>query len=500
MNDQNYVKKRIAVLCMALVAFLLLTSCGGKSGTTTNVQTRKTISVMLQTFTGDPVREDSPVKKALEDYTNTNLKLTFVPSSSYDDKLNIAMASNQLPMIVLANSRSTSIVNAIRSGAFWEVGPLLKDYANFSKSNPIVLNNISTDGKIYGVYRSRPLGMNGFFYRKDWFDKLGLPEPKTIDEFYNMLYAFTNNDPDGDGKKDTYGMVLTKYPGSFNIISTWFGAPNGWGDDGSGKLVPACLTKEYFDTVKFFRKIHSEGLVNDDFAILDPGKWNDPVINGKAGVIVDVMGRCNNIIKMIAPIDPKAEFETQGGVEGPKGVRSLATLGYGGFFMFSKSSIKTSEELKDALAFLDKCNDEKAQNLISNGLEGRNYDIVDGYMVPKTNPLPPANDRNDFDQLGCFLPQDLTMKVKPTPIVERTLKRAKENEQIVISNPAETFYSKTYALRAPQLDTIIEDAKIKYIYGEIDDNGFMAALELWKKSGGNDYINEINEEYQKYKK
>jgi putative aldouronate transport system substrate-binding protein len=53
-----------------------------------------------------------------------------------------------------------------------------------------------------------------------------------------------------------------------------------------------------------------------------------------------------------------------------------------------------------------------------------------------------------------------------------------------------------YAQVGQQLDNIIGDARIQYIVGQIDDAGFDAAIELWKKTGGDDYIREINELYK----
>ena len=42
------------------------------------------------------------------------------------------------------------------------------------------------------------------FYRQDWLTKLNLQVPTTVDEYYNVATAFASQDPDGNGKKDTY--------------------------------------------------------------------------------------------------------------------------------------------------------------------------------------------------------------------------------------------------------------------------------------------------------
>jgi multiple sugar transport system substrate-binding protein len=69
--------------------------------------------------------------------------------------------------------------------------------------------NQGLDGSIYGVPYSRQSFVT--LVRSDWRKKLGLPVPKTWDELAALANAFATKDPDGDGKADTYGMVV---PGS----------------------------------------------------------------------------------------------------------------------------------------------------------------------------------------------------------------------------------------------------------------------------------------------
>ena len=74
--------------------------------------------------------------------------------------------------------------------------------------------------------------------RKDWLDKLGLEEPSTMDEVADMLRAFINDDPDGDGEADTIGLAMRsdvygEYPnntfGIDNIFTAILGAyPSIW--------------------------------------------------------------------------------------------------------------------------------------------------------------------------------------------------------------------------------------------------------------------------------
>jgi putative aldouronate transport system substrate-binding protein len=50
-------------------------------------------------------------------------------------------------------------------------------------------------------------------------------------------------------------------------------------------------------------------------------------------------------------------------------------------------------------------------------------------------------------------------------------------------------------MKGAQLDQIVNDARTKFIVGKIDEAGWNAEMELWKNSGGNDYMKEMSEAY-----
>jgi putative aldouronate transport system substrate-binding protein len=509
-NNRKPMKPWAVTLCTAM-AVTIFAGCSTtpKPGATAD-EGKKTeapykLSIMIPSFQTDAATAESKIWKQIEERTNTKLDILWTPDASYKDKLNITLASGTIPAIIETDSvKVPSIANAIKAGAFWEVGPYLKNYPNLSKANPTILNNTSSDGKNYALYRSRPIGRMGISYRKDWLANVGLQEPKTIDDFYNMLKAFTNNDPDKNGKNDTYGMVVTKYSGPWDIMQTWFGVPNKWGEDKDGKLVPAHLTPEYMDALKFFKKLYDEKLINSDFAVYDSAKWNDPIINGKAGVAVDVVGRSYQIEDALQKVDPKGAMDVIGAVSGPKGLHNLPTTGYAGVLLISKSVVKTEDDLKKVLNFLDKINDKDMQLLINNGIEGVHYKIEDGKLVTliRAEEAQSADiNGKSLNQMLMFVPGYLDGLFKPgTPLRGKADTVQAANEKIIVPNPAEPLSSATYTQKGAQLDTIVDDARIKFIVGKVDEAGYNADMDLWRKTGGDQYIKEINEAYAIIKK
>lgn len=120
---------------------------------------------------------------------------------------------------------------------------------------PNTYSTVTKDGKIYGMAVSPHLTEGEvMIIRQDWLDNLGLEAPTTIDEFEEVIRAFTEDDPDGNGEKDTYGFTYegdTIYNNGWcadpvTIFSVYTGKnlPGQWQEDEDGKLVYVLLTKE----------------------------------------------------------------------------------------------------------------------------------------------------------------------------------------------------------------------------------------------------------------
>ena len=93
------------------------------------------ISIVINQVGETPVN-DNDIEKAMEQYTNTDLQFQWIPLSAYDEKVNVMIASSELPKLIKLNYNAIAI-GALKDNLFWEIGPYLKDYKNLSAQNPI---------------------------------------------------------------------------------------------------------------------------------------------------------------------------------------------------------------------------------------------------------------------------------------------------------------------------------------------------------------------------
>jgi putative aldouronate transport system substrate-binding protein len=495
-------KRNIHVWIALAVTASLSAGCSEGAIATSNVPAQLSeestlpfkMSIMLPSYNPETLSTDGEVYRRVTEKTNTELMINWVPSSSYGDKLSATLASGELPSVItVITPKMSLIVNSVRSGMFWELGPYLQDYPNLQKLNPLILNHTSIDGKVYSIYRERDLAREGVMIRKDWLDNLGLQEPKTVDEFYSVLNAFKNDDPDQNGKNDTIGLVEQQNPASWKHFVTYMGGPNEWGEK-EGKLLPSFLFPEYMETLQFYRKLYEEKLMNQDFAVIRDGR--QMMSRGKAGVWIANLNDGNGIEENLRKIDPNAKITMLPFLIGPTGEkRTAAGTGFHGLFMIPKKKVKTEEELRQVLHFFDKMSDKDMQNMLHNGIEGRQYTIENGQFKKTTDVKMIAEYGNgDSSQLAVRSDQ---VDFFGTELQKLRSELWAEMAKVAIANPIAPFISSTQSELGKELDKIIEDARMKFIMGTINEKEFQAAVDKWLEDGGSRVIDEYTAEYVK---
>lgn len=489
-------------MSIVLIAILLISACqNNNTPKEENDQgARPVISIMAPLhFPHPPIPE---LVQAIENRTQTKLELNWVPDGIYTDKMNTALTTNSLKKATYVKYTDYMLMrNSIRSGAFWDIGPYLAAYPNLNKLNKEILGQAAVDGKIYGLYTERPSSRQGIIIREDWLNKLKLKKPTNLNEFYEVLKAFTYGDPDGDGKDDTIGLTDRNdlVFGSFKTLASYFGAPNNWGIS-DGKLVPEFETQPYIEAMNFMKKLYVEKLINSDFAVTSKEVQRDKLIRGTAGVYIGSMQDVQRLSDEAQLVNPEARLTLVNHIEGPQGFHIWSIPNYSALYLFSKKAIRTEAELKQMLQFFDRTMDKDVANLMKYGLEGRHYTVKNGQiqLSEETSKIRV----NEVNALYALMIADLN-NPNVIPVVEsESLSQladtlSLDNEKYVVKDPTLGLESKTYDERGVELYKIISDATYNYILGKLDKTAFQQEIERWKRGGGNQMIMEYNEAYGK---
>lgn len=139
---------------------------------------------------------------------NANIKISFdsVLGADLTEKRNLVLASGDYPDMFLKAGLAMSDLNKYGSqGIFIPLEDLIREYAPNLTAKLDEMDAweyiTSSDGHIYSLPEiSRPNGSNpAYWVNKKWMDSLGLQEPKSFDELYEVLKAFKEEDANGNG-------------------------------------------------------------------------------------------------------------------------------------------------------------------------------------------------------------------------------------------------------------------------------------------------------------
>lgn len=486
-----------------LSCILLASACSDKTNSNkdnNDNQLEEVFEISIMTPLHTAETPEKKVEKLIEEKTNVKLDIEWIPASTYQDRVNTAFATNALADVVNI-SMEGPVKESIRDGQFWEIGPYLDEYDNLSKLKDEILDNTRVDGKLYALYQGRPLSRQGIIYRKDWADNLGLSAPTTTEEFYEMLKQFTENDPNGTGENDTIGLADRGdlNSGAFKTVASWFGTPNNWGEK-DGELRPDFMFPEYKQTMDFFKKLRDNGYINLDFPATSKPDQQDLMKSGSAGVYVGCMCDVQGLYADAVQNDEDVEFDVHNKVDGPHGEYGTPSIpGYNHPYLFPKSSVKTEEDLKNTLQFMDDLMSTELSNILYWGIEDDHYTLEDDKVVPiddqgkidrevtpyNTIEIGEAETNGKYEAMYNYEPK------------EKAEKLYKDNENYLIEDPTVTLDSETYDLDGERLEQIIEDATHNYMLGDINEGEFDQAIENWLDQGGQDIIEEYNASYQK---
>lgn len=204
------------------------------------------------------------------------------------------MAANELPDFFVV-SRPVWI-DLVKAGL---VADVTDCYAKMPHRTEIMFDDdaiaySSMDGRSYGFSTPSSISKNeGFVIRKDWLDKLGLDIPKTTDELFDVMYAFTYNDPDGNGKDDTYGFgafVETGtsyeiYPGRrFEPILGAFSSEGTW-DMTADNFGLQIRQPEYYDFMVYLKKMIDAGVIDPTWMAYKKDDFRASWKQGKFGIM-----------------------------------------------------------------------------------------------------------------------------------------------------------------------------------------------------------------------
>jgi len=186
-----------------------VTPTGEKVDPTAYEETMDVTFALMTGFT----QSDSRVEKMLEEKYNINIDLIVLPGwTDGQSKINLLMAGGDMPDVIWWWSMDNEFLQWKDADLLVDVSDYMNTYTNirdyYNKMDTKTLFYATEDdGSIYRIPGdvAEP-SCECLWIRQDWLDNLSLEVPTTIEELEEVMRAFTEDDPDGNGQNDTYGL------------------------------------------------------------------------------------------------------------------------------------------------------------------------------------------------------------------------------------------------------------------------------------------------------
>jgi putative aldouronate transport system substrate-binding protein len=292
--------------------------------------------------------------KIIRDKLNINLKYVIVPTGTDGEtKVNAAAAANSLPdllqMVSAKSDTRGALLKLQKQGLVAPLDklmPLMPERVKKHYNDPLLLSLVTFDGALYGLPEPPPLPKReGLAIRKDWLDKLGLKAPTTLDELFDVAKAFTEKDPDGNGKNDTFGwggFVNGSGIGDrFDSIFGAYGVPHVWKFTDAASFGLNVRDPNYPKALAYMKKLVDAKVIDPDWPTVKRDEFRARWKQGKFGIMWEDFAALSTQSNY-APFDknfPNAEWIPLPAPKGPDGKAFYgAYTGRGQIFAISKKA------------------------------------------------------------------------------------------------------------------------------------------------------------------
>lgn len=457
-------------------------------------------------------------------------------AGNYDTKLRLGLTgSEELPDVFPVYS-TQMIADMIESGRVKAIDEDIEKYMperlkEIYDQYPETFSPVTKDGKTYGIANT-PVLDDGqvLIIRQDWLDHLGLEAPTNLEEFEQVIKAFTEDDPDGNGKKDTYGFT---YSGSSIYNTGWvadpvtlFSANSGkffpgtWQENDNGELSYGSIHEGNRETLEKMAEWHQNGWLFKEAAAT--GAWDAMMefTEGKAGMFIGRPWAIDSVNDLVVTNEDAhiEAYPTLRQANGDPTYQSGSTND--GWIMFNSdfNNMEAFFEYYDWLYDIAFGTGDFQYGY----LQDYDWDEVNGEIVFDASKFDPAKE-TPFSPDKSIITKNrpYTDRMKPyydvvvegkTPETGDELKaQAKFEQNPPVAKGTAIAYehrdeqlpnlfngepTETMKRNWEQLQTLEAQTYTNIVYGKEDISAFDDFVQKWKEQGGENITKEINEWYQ----
>lgn len=425
----------------------------------------------------------------IREVTGYNVQWAIQPRDGAVEKLNLLMASGDTPDII---QTSTSIYSQfVKQGVLAPLDDAIAEHGEglMSLVPEQTWFAVRSEGAVYAVPMPQNMQvMNGLYARVDWLERLGLPVPTTLDEFYEVLVAIDGaSEIDGDPIPYTAAGLAGLAPimGAFGVAVEYPLV--------DGRVVGAMASENARDFLEFASKLYREGLIDAEFVVNKGANVTERLVNGAAAMAQSTWIDGRSIVPALAEQDPDAKIAFIAppiGPDGESGVRNTPPIKHVMVVPVFSDKVNESIDFLNTLA-----TDQDLLNFISYGREGDHYDVVDGVIVPNEGATEIAWQvyYNLWDSVPNFLNRVEYKGFGPyyNELIEVGYPDIMRDSLVDFAPPIEIVQESE-----PDLEDLTVEYFTKIITGALPLSAFDEYVDRWNAAGGTETVEALDAWYQ----
>ena len=322
--------------------------------------------------------------------------------------------------------------------------------------------------------------------RQDWLDALNLKMPETIQDLYDVAYAFTYNDPDQNGQNDTLGLTAAKpsATGVFlfdTILGSFDTVMGNWIIIRDGKVTNTLLQPGMVEGLQWCKKFVDAKIVDND-ALNTAGTSNFQ--NGLCGMIACTWPGIWKAYgqKQIHDVNPNAVTNFFTTLKSEVGAEPAMFQGdLNSTNAIAAINVDISEEHLEALIkYIDYITTGEGANLVYYGIEGDHWVYDENGKIKMTENATAANYISTYQLFSRKELEYLEVKFPEAKIVF---------DETTAANRIWTYNSLVVEdedMYLADMESYIRQQQLAFIYGERE----LTQAEYDK------FVQELNDLYQ----
>lgn len=338
-------------------------------------QEKQTFTMMHLEHPSFPYNKDWMIWRYIEEKTGVTFDVEVVPNVSVSDWLNLAVASNSMPdMMIIPGAALANKFGA--QGAFLNILDYAGEMPHFRKwmeQYPVETQAVkSADGRMF-MFPNQGFGeLNrvGWLFRKDIFEKHQLTPPADFDELYAVLKQLKQLYP------TNYPFLFRDGVAKLQFIAPTFGTRyDMYYDEDHNEWRYGAVEEHFRRLIEYMNLFYKDGLIVPDFLTLQTKSWQDMMATDQGFVTIDYLARIDFFNETMREQNPDFNLAFLPPPAGVPGIRK----NYNKTFLDLGIAIaSTAKKPKEIMHYMDWLFSEDGRDTMSWGKEGETFTVEGG--------------------------------------------------------------------------------------------------------------------------